>query len=128
MSVYRRLFVVAAAMMAPAAFAAAPKPDIENGKVQFDSLCGICHSATKEPGGPVNGPTLFGIFGRKAGSQKDFALYTSALKSYKVTWNARTLDEFLENPSGKVSGTMMIMPLPDATNRADVIAYLATLK
>jgi cytochrome c len=128
MSAYRRLFVVAAAAMAPAVFAADPKPDIENGKNQFAVVCATCHSASKEPGGPINGPTLFGIVGRKAASQKDFALYSTALKSYKVTWNARTLDEFLANPSGKVPGTMMIMPVADARNRADVIAYLATLK
>jgi cytochrome c len=128
MSVYSRLFLVAAAIVAPTVFAAAPKPDIENGKNQFTTVCGICHSGSKEPGGPVLGPTLFGVVGRKAAADKDFANYTAALKAYQVTWNAKTLNEFLENPAAKVPGTMMIMPVPDASNRADLIAYLATLK
>jgi cytochrome c len=128
MFAYRRLFLVAAAVVAPAVFAAAPKPDIENGKSQFTAICGICHSASKDPGGPVMGPNLLGVVGRKAGTEKTYAMYTAGLKKYGVTWNARTLDEFLENPMGKVPGTTMAMPVPDAKNRADVIAYLASLK
>ncbi len=77
MSAYRRLFVVAAAVMAPAAFAAAPKPDIENGKTQFTIVCGICHAASNEPGGAQIGPNLVGIVGRKAAAQKDYPNYTS---------------------------------------------------
>ena len=38
------------------------------------------------------------------------------------------LDEFLTNPSAKVPGTAMIGILNDPQQRADVIAYLATLK
>ena len=41
---------------------------------------------------------------------------------------AKTLDEFLVNPTTKVPGTMMLIPVPDAKTRADIIAYLATLK
>jgi cytochrome c len=128
MSFPSRLFVVAAALITPAVFAASPKPDIENGKAQFAALCGICHAATKEPGGPVLGPNLFGVVGRKPGGDKEYANYTPALQGHKVTWNAKTLDEFLENPMAKVPGTQMIMPVPDAQSRADLIAYLATLK
>ena len=127
MSVHSRLFVLAAAIAAPAVFAAAPKPDIENGKAQF-AMCSICHSATKEPAPAAIGPGLFGIVGRKAASQKDFTAYSPALKDSKITWSAKTLDEFLANPMGKVPGTLMTIPVSDATNRADVIAYLATLK
>jgi cytochrome c len=130
MSAYRptHLFVLAAALVAPAVFAADAKPDIENGRDTFAQQCGICHSVTKEPGGPILGPTMVGLVGRKAGTIADFAMYSPALKAYKVTWNARTLDEFLENPMEKVPGTTMPMMLPDAKVRADVIAYLATLK
>lgn len=128
MSAYRRLFVLAAAALAPAAFAAAPKPDIENGKTMFTALCGICHATSKDAVGATVGPNLLGVIGRKAGSVKDFPGYTSALKAYGVTWSARTLDAFLLDPAGKVPGTLMAMPVPDAKNRADVIAYLATLK
>jgi cytochrome c len=126
MSVIRsaRLLAVAAVLAAPSAFAA----DAANGKAVFDRLCVICHSTTTEPGGPIVGPTLAGVVGRKAASVKDFAMYTPALKGSNLTWNAKALDEFLANPSGKVPGTMMAMPVPDAKDRADVIAYLETLK
>jgi cytochrome c len=128
MFAYRRMFVIAAAFMAPAVFAAEAKPDIENGKTQFMIVCSICHSATKEPGGALLGPSLFGVMGRKAAGEKSFTNYTDALKKYSVTWNAKTLDVFLENPAGVVESTNMIMPVPDAKNRADIIAYLATLE
>jgi cytochrome c len=126
MSVYRRLFVVAAAVVAPAVFAAAPKPDIENGKNSFELQCGICHSAEKDV--EKIAPNLVGVVGRKAGTHKLFPSYTGALKSSGITWNAKTLDEFLVNPTTKVPGTMMLIPVPDPQTRADIIAYLATLK
>jgi len=118
------LLAVAALVAAPSAFAA----DAAAGKTVFDTLCIACHSTTTEPGGPVVGPTLAGVVGRKAASVKDFQMYTPALKGHNVTWNAKTLDEFLASPMTKVPGTMMVMPVPDAKQRADVIAYLETLK
>jgi cytochrome c len=126
MSVSRsfRLLILASALTTPAAFAA----DAANGKAVFDRLCVICHSTTTEPGGPVTGPTLAGIVGRKAATVKEFPMYTEALKKHGVTWNAKTLDEFLANPMVNVPGTMMVMPVTDATERADLISYLATLK
>jgi cytochrome c len=128
MSVFRRVFVVTAALVAPAAFAAAPKPDIGNGKTVFTQQCGLCHASSKDAAGAVIGPNLAGIVGRKAGSAPGYSNYSVALKGYKVTWNAKTLDEFLANPGGKVPGTMMPIPVTDAKVRADIVAYLATLK
>lgn len=119
-----RLLAVAAVLAAPSAFAA----DAANGKAVFDRLCVACHSTSTAPGGPVVGPTLAGVVGRQAAGVKDFAMYTPALKAHKVKWDAKTLDEFLANPMTKVPGTMMVMPVPDAKERADVIAYLGTLK
>jgi cytochrome c len=127
MSAHRRLFVVVAAVVAPAVFAAAPKPDIENGKNSFEQQCGICHSAEKDVEKGL-APNLVGVVGRKAGTHKLFPSYTGALKSSGITWNAKSLDEFLVNPTAKVPGTMMPIPVPDAQTRADIIAYLATLK
>jgi cytochrome c len=126
MSVTRISLIALAVLTTPAVFAA-EKADVENGKTLFEQRCGICHSTVKE-GGPVLGPNMLGVIGRKAGSDKDFPTYTPALKAYGVKWNAKTLDEFLENPMVKVPGTMMPMSLPDAKERADVIAYIATVK
>ena len=126
MSVIRsaRLLAVAALLAAPSVFAA----DAANGKAVFDRLCVACHSTTAGPGGPPTGPTLAGVVGRKAAAVKEFPMYTEALKKHGVTWNDKTLDEFLANPMAKVPGTMMVMPVGDAKDRADVIAYLKTLQ
>lgn len=127
MSVTRTLSLVAlACLAAPATFAA----DAANGKTLFETkyACSVCHATTAAPGGPPTGPSLAGVVGRKAGTVKEFAMYTPALKGSNLTWNAKTLDEFLTNPMAKVPGTMMVIPVPDAKERADVIAFLSTLK
>lgn len=118
------LLALAAVLAAPAVLGA----DAGNGKAVFESKCGICHAASNAPGGPVAGPNMAGLVGRKAASVEGFPMYSPALKSSGITWNAKLLDEFLANPMGKVPGTMMVISLPDAKERADVIAYLATLK
>ena len=126
MSKFRRLFVVAAAIVVPAVCAAA-KPDVENGKSTFNIMCVICHSVQKA-GGATLGPNLLGIVGRKAGTEPEFTLYTPALKASKITWSKKALDKFLVDPGAKVPGTAMPMQIPDNKTRADVVAYLATLK
>ena len=122
-----RLLAVVAVLAAAAVFAAG-KADIKNGQAIFAQRCGFCHAVSKEPGGPVSGPNMVGLIGRKAASQPDFSMYSPALKAYGVTWSANTLDEFLVSPVTKVPGTTMPMLLPDKKERGDVIAYLATLQ
>jgi cytochrome c len=119
---------LAALSFATTTYAAGAKPDLENGKTIFSQRCGICHAVNKDPGGPVAGPNMVGLVGRKAASQPAFTMYSQALKTYGVTWSAKTLDEFLINPMQKVPGTVMPMMLPDNKERGDVIAYLSTLK
>jgi cytochrome c len=108
--------------------AAEPKADAEAGKAIFSQRCGICHAVSTEPGGPVAGPLMVGIIGRKAGSVPGFAMYSEALKKSGITWSVKTLDDFLIMPMQKVPGTVMPMMLPDDQERADVVAYITTLK
>ena len=126
MSAYRRLLVVAAALVTPAVCAAAT-PDIQHGKTTFDTMCGVCHSV-KPAGGPTEGPNLLGLIGREAASEPGFAQYTPALKASRITWSTETLDKFLVNPAAMAPGTSMPMQIQDDKTRADVVAYLATLK
>ena len=123
----RRLLAVAVAMGVPAMCAAGSKPDVENGKAIFTTVCNVCHSVQKT-GGPNQGPNLLGVVGRKAGSQPEFAGYSPALKASKITWSEKTLDKFLVDPMAKVPGTLMPIQIADDKTRADVVAYLATLK
>jgi cytochrome c len=125
MSEFRtRLLALAAVLAVPSAFAA----DAAGGKAVFEAKCGICHASSAAPGGPVAGPNMVGLMGRKAASVEGFPMYSPALKGSGITWNTKLLDEFLANPMAKVPGTMMVISLPDAKERADVIAFLATLK
>jgi cytochrome c2 len=127
MSEFRRIFIIAAAIMCPAISTAGSKPNIENGKTVFNDMCAVCHSVQKT-GGPTSGPNLLGVVGRKAASDPAFTMYSPALKASKITWSKKTLDKFLLNPMAKVPGTVMPMQIADDKNRADVVAYLATLK
>ena len=116
-----RLFALAALLAAPAAYAG--DGDAANGKELFTANgCPACHGVTKE------GPNLVGVVGRKAGTTQSLLGPSENLKKYGVTWNAETLDEFLADPNAKVPGTAMMGILTDPQQRADVIAYLSTLK
>jgi cytochrome c len=44
-----------------------------------------------------------------------------------VTWDEKTLDEYLQGPGKFVRGTKMIYAVPNEKDRQDVIAYLKTL-
>lgn len=100
--------------------AATPAGDAAAGESLFLDRCVICHVA--EGGG--QGPSLKGVYGRKAASTPDFA-YSAALRASGVTWTAPELDRFLTNPSVAIPGTAMPITVPDAKQRADLIAYLA---
>jgi cytochrome c len=102
--------------------------DAANGKVLFaTNSCVACHGVTKEANSMV-GPSLFGVVGRKAGTAPSLLGASENLKKYGVIWSAETLNEFLADPNAKVPGTPMSGVLTDPQQRADVIAYLFTLK
>ena len=124
---FRGLPILLALAVAPSLCVAAPKPDVENGRATFNAMCGVCHS-TQKTGGPSEGPNLIGVVGRKAGSQPEFKKYSKALPASGITWTEKTLNQFLVNPGDKVPGTFMPMQIPDNKTRADVVAFLATLK
>ena len=123
-----RLFALAALLAAPGAYAGDPKGDAAKGEEVFmASGCPACHGVTKEDNAKV-GPNLVGVVGRKAGTVKSLLGPSENLTKYGVTWSAETLDEWLANPNAKAPGTAMAGILTDPQQRADVIAYLSTLK
>ena len=101
--------------------AAGAKPDIGHGEGTFNDMCMSCH--LKEGGG--QGPTLVGVVGR-ASAAVPGVMYTKALQDAHLTWTPQKLDEFLTNAQVAVPGTAMPMSVPDAKDRADLIAYLAS--
>ncbi|MFS0736802.1 c-type cytochrome [Sphingomonas sp. 1P06PA] len=108
------------------AFAApAQAQDAAAGKAAFVP-CSICHAV--EPGKAKLGPSLFGVVGRKVGSDPKFA-YSPALKAKGGVWTPAALDAFVAAPKTVVPGNKMAYPgVTDAKKRADLIAYLKTLK
>ncbi len=100
--------------------------DVANGTKIVKTQCGACHRV--EAGKNLIGPSLFGIVGRPSGSVAGFK-YSAANQGAKLTWDAATLDKYLVNPREMVPGTTMTFAgLKNETQRADVIAYLETLK
>ncbi|HTD90800.1 MAG TPA: cytochrome c family protein [Burkholderiales bacterium] len=115
--------VVLAMVNASAAYA----QDAKRGQKLFDE-CAACHSPDRDAKDTV-GPPLHGVLGRKAGEGADFR-YSPAMKRSGITWSADTLNTFISDPQKLVPGNRMpYSGLPDAKDRADLIAYLlATTK
>jgi cytochrome c len=96
------------------------------GKQVFEQQCSICHSA--QAGRNAIGPALFGVVGRPSASIANYN-YSPPFKALGVTWDEATLDKYLTGPRAMVPGTKMTYAgLKDDKKRADVIAFLATLK
>jgi cytochrome c2 len=73
-------------------------------KALFSSLCSICHSV--QPGKNGIGPSLFGVVGRKTGSVTGFH-YSPVNQNANLTWDAATLDKYVQSPRTVIPGTMM---------------------
>jgi cytochrome c len=95
--------------------------DPARGEKRFEE-CATCH--TVERGLNNVGPSLNGVIGRKAGEIADFR-YSPAMKKSGLTWTPQTLDTFIADPQKEVPGNRMpFAGMPDAGDRADLIAYL----
>jgi cytochrome c len=95
----------------------------EQGKELYEARCGGCHSVDANRIGPMH----MGVFGRKAGSVTDFE-YSKSVKKAKIVWNDKTLDAWLTNPEKLIPGQAMGYQVESAGDRADIIAYLKTVK
>ena len=107
-----------------------PTGDAVPGRVFFQQNCATCHADALGPGNLAimrQGPSLVGVFGRRAGSLPNFS-FTNALSGSEITWNSTTLDRYLANPTTNVPGTTMPVTVTDSNDRLNVIAYLSTLK
>jgi cytochrome c len=122
-SISSSAFVAAIALASAASNAYAQDDAVARGMKQF-SACAACHSVEHANG---VGPYLNGIVGRRAGSVDGFH-YSRAMKG-AGTWSPARLDAFIAEPQHAVPGTVMpYAGLPDAKARADLLAYLATVK
>jgi len=117
----KQLVVLIAAATLAAAGMARADGDAARGEKKFEE-CAACHKIA--PGEDNVGPSLHGVFGRKAGTLTDFR-YSPALKRSGITWTPQTLDTFLADPQKVVPANRMpYAGLAEANDRADLIAYL----
>ena len=95
------------------------------GPPQAFNQCTACHSTA--PGKTIIGPSLAGVYGRKAGQVPGFQ-FSDAMKSSGMVLNEKNLDAFLANPAAKVPGTTMVFAgVKDEDQREAIIDYLKTL-
>jgi cytochrome c len=124
-------FVLAACLLTAMAGPAAAEGDVEKGKEVFKK-CGLCHQVG--PGAKtLIGPELNGIVGRKAASIADYPSYSAGMKKLGAdgfVWTPENIDKWISDPKAMIPDSPMALAfqgIPDAGQRADVIAYLKTL-
>lgn len=99
--------------------------DAAAGGKTFAVRCAACHG--KDAVGGTIAPSLHGVFGRRAATGP-FPRYSAALKKSGLTWTAANLNTFISGPQKMVPGTQMMIAVPNATDRQNLVAYLASLK
>ena len=101
--------------------------DVQAGRNTFRQQCALCHTAEPGDNGGAQGPDLSAVFERPAASGAQFS-YTEALRNAKLTWDAATLERFLAAPSAVVPGSSMVIPVSQAADRENLIAYFRSLQ
>ena len=95
--------------------------DVARGEARFQD-CAACHKL--EAGNNNVGPSLHGIFQRKAGALADFR-YSPAMKRSGISWTPETLDKFITDPQAMVPANRMpYAGMASQSDRADLITYL----
>jgi cytochrome c len=115
-------------MLSAPAFA---QGDAAKGKAAF-AKCAICHQVG--PGAQnLVGPELNGIVGRKAASVASYTAYSPGMKKLAeqgFAWTEENIDKWIADPKAMMPDSPMALAfqgIPDAGERADIIAYLETV-
>lgn len=121
-----RLFLAMAVAAAMGLFIVPAKAqNADNGQKVYRQQCNICHDVAA--GKNRIGPTLFGVVGRKSGTEAGYT-FSDPMKASGLTWDAATLDRYLTDPRAVVAGTKMTYAgLKNDEQRKDLIAYLSTV-
>ncbi|MBI2769787.1 MAG: c-type cytochrome [Burkholderiales bacterium] len=112
-----QLFLTAA--LATALSTAHADGDATHGRLLYAARCAACHSFEYNGVGPTHKELL----GRRAGTVKGYT-YSSALKNSAVVWNEDSLSRWLTEPEKFIPGQKMFISIPDAQERADIVAWL----
>jgi cytochrome c2 len=86
-------------------------------------ICKACHEIST-PKKKI-GPSLQGVFERKAGTLADFP-YSDAMKNSGIVWNADTLKAYLADPKGNIPGNKMaFVGVKKPDDLENLLAYMA---
>jgi len=98
--------------------------EMQNGERQFARKCSICHSLTPDDQRRA-GPTLHGVFGRRAGTLPGY-IYSETLQGSDIIWTEQTINAlFDQGPDHYIPGSKMPMQrITQAQDRADLIEFL----
>jgi cytochrome c len=101
-------------------------PSVMNERgAQVFRACDACHTVTPD-GGNRAGPTLYGVFGRRIGTAKDY-VYSPGFADLGIVWNAQTIARlFREGPAAVTPGTKM--PEQKVTDEEDLAALVQWLE
>lgn len=113
---------VAVAQTPNASGDALPKGDPDRGRLVFGQ-CRTCHYPEKGYG-HHNGPSLWNVFGRKAGTAEGYEYYSDEMKKAGFVWTPELLNFWLANRDRFLPNSAMVVFPLDAQQRADLIAYL----
>ena len=100
-----------------------PPGDVQRGLVLYQQRCTACHAVDSNKIGPAHR----GVVGRRVGSLPGYK-YSDELARSRLRWTPQTLNAWLEDPEELVAGQRMGFQVDNAQERADLIAYLLTLK
>jgi cytochrome c len=121
-----RFVFASIAAVALLAAGAASAQDAAAGEKTFARLCKSCHIPTSNKSTPM-APNINGVAGRDIASLADFK-YSEGLKGKPGVWTDANLDTYLTAPAQFAAGTKMIVKVAAPADRANIIAYLKTLK
>lgn len=100
-----------------------PPGDAINGATLYQQHCTACHAVDSNKIGPAHR----GVVGRRVGSLPGYK-YSTELAASRLRWTPQTLNKWLGDPEELVSGQRMGFSIDSQQERADLIAYLITLK
>ena len=101
-----------------------PTAEISNGEKQFARKCSVCHTLSPD-GRRRAGPTLFGVFGRVAGTLEGYP-YSQALLDSDIIWDEETINRlFAEGPDIVTPGTKMpVQRMKNPKDLSDLVTFL----
>ena len=104
-----------------------PPGNVQKGGALYQQHCTACHALDANASNNKIGPAHRGVLGRRVGSLPGYK-YSAELAASRLRWTPQTLNKWLGDPEDLVNGQRMGFLIEDEQERADLIAYLATLK